>query len=105
MDTMELKKGTVIIQKQADKYLSTDIKKFESQVNKYNYIYKFTQNQFDALVCFAFNIGSIDGLTQNGTRTIEQISNSFHKYRFSSGKLLNGLVKRRAKEKALFNKQ
>ena len=96
-------RGMKITQAQADAYLTRDLAKFEQCVNRYQAIYNFNQNQFDALVSFAYNIGSIDGLTKNGTRTIAQISSKFEAYNKSGGVVLGGLVKRRAAEKRLFN--
>ena len=99
----DVKRGMKITQAQADAYLVKDLAKFEAKVNKYQSKYSFNQNQFDALVSFAYNIGSIDGLTANGTRTIAQISSKFAAYNKSGGKVLLGLTKRRAAEKKLFN--
>ena len=94
--------NAVISQLQADTYLLLDLDKFEKKVEKYNYIYHWTQNEFDALVSFAYNIGSIDGLTANGTRSKQQIASKIPAYNKAGGKVLNGLTKRRAAEKALF---
>lgn len=65
--------------------------------------YKFNQNQFDALVSFAFNIGSIDKMTVNGTRTIAEISEKIPAYCNCAGKKLQGLINRRNAEKKLFD--
>ena len=75
----------------------------KEKVNKYNEVYNFNQNQFDALVSFAFNVGSINQLTASGTRTLEQISSKITAYNKSGGRVIAGLVKRRAKEKELFD--
>lgn len=99
----DVKKGMKITQAQADAYLVSDLSKFETKVNKYQTKYNFNQNQFDALVSFAYNVGSIDGLTANGTRTIAQISSKFAAYNKSGGRVLTGLTKRRAAEKKLFD--
>lgn len=99
----DVKKGMRITQAQADAYLVSDLAKFETKVNKYQGKYNFNQNQFDALVSFAYNVGSIDGLTNYGKRTIAQISAKFSAYNKSGGKVLAGLTKRRAAEKKLFN--
>ena len=96
-------KGMIISQSQADKYLKDDMITYESNVNKYNGKYKFNQNQFDALVSFAYNVGSIDQLTANGTRTISQISDKFMSYNKAGGKVLAGLTRRRKAEKTLFD--
>lgn len=95
--------GQTITQAQADAFLVEDCGKAESAVNKYMEKYNFNQNQFDALVSFAFNIGSIDKLTVNGTRTIAQISEKIPAYCNCAGKKLQGLVNRRNAEKELFD--
>ena len=100
----DVSKGMKITQAQADAYLVSDLAKFEAKVEKYNSKYNFSQAQFDALVSFAYNVGNIDGLTSNGTRTIAQISSKFTAYNKSGGKVLAGLTKRRNAEKALFDK-
>lgn len=95
--------GQTITQAQADAFLVEDCGKAESAVNKYMSKYNFNQNQFDALVSFAFNIGSIDKLTINGTRTIAEISAKIPAYCNCAGKTLQGLVNRRNAEKDLFD--
>ena len=99
----DVKEGMVISQMQADMYLMLDLEKFEKKVEKYNTKYNWTQNEFDALVSFAFNIGSIDQLTANGTRTKKQIAEKIPAYNKAGGKVLAGLVKRRKDEAALFS--
>lgn len=94
--------GMRITQEQAETYLRQDVKEAEDAVNKYSG-YGFNQNQFDALVSFAYNVGNIDQLTANGTRSIEQISAKLPEYVYSSGVKMQGLVNRRAAEKALFD--
>lgn len=100
----DVKAGMTITLKQAEELLLQDCQKFVNHVNTYMDKYNFNQNQFDALVSFAYNIGNIKQLTANGTRTIAQISAKIPAYNKSGGKVLKGLVNRRAKEKALFDK-
>lgn len=95
--------GQTITQAQADAFLVEDCGKAEAAVNKYMSKYNFNQNQFDGLVSFAFNIGSIDKLTINGTRTIAEISSKIPAYCNCAGKKLQGLVNRRTAEKKLFD--
>lgn len=95
--------GETITQAQADAFLVEDCGKAEAAVNKYMNKYNFNQNQYDALVSFAFNIGSIDKLTINGTRTIAEISSKIPAYCNCAGKKLQGLVNRRTEEKELFD--
>lgn len=101
--TKGVKLGQTITQAQADAYLREDVSGAEKNVNGFMSKYNFNQNQFDALVSFAYNIGSINQLTANGTRSIAQIADKITAYNKGGGKVLNGLVKRRAKEQALFN--
>lgn len=98
----DVRKDMTITESQAEELLKKDVEKFEDKVNKYSN-YNFNQNQFDALVSFAYNIGNIDQLTAKGTRTIEQISSHISLYVKAGGKTLAGLVKRREKEKELFD--
>lgn len=94
--------GMKITQAQADAFLRKDLERFEKLVEKYHGTYKWNQNEFDALVSFAYNIGSIDQLTANGTRSREVIADKIPEYVKAGGVILNGLVKRRKEEKALF---
>lgn len=99
----DVKEGQKITSAKAMELLKKDVEKFEKNVMKYDGEYHWNQNQFDALVSFAFNIGSIDQLTASGTRSIAEISEKIPLYNKAGGKQLAGLVKRRAAEKALFD--
>lgn len=101
----DVKKGIVITEEKASELLKSDIARFEKHVSTYDKIYNFTSNEFSALVSFAYNIGSINGLTKNGTRTRKQIANKMLEYCYASGKKLNGLYTRRQKERSLFLKK
>lgn len=94
--------GLCISQETADEWLRQSIdRKYASKVDKYDR-YQWTQNEFDALVSFAYNIGSIDQLTANGTRTRAEIANKIPAYNKAGGKVLAGLTRRRKEEQALF---
>lgn len=99
----DVKSGQTITDEEATILLIGDCNRFVSHVNKYMDIYNFNQNQFDALVSFAFNVGSIKKLTNNGTRSIKEISANMLNYCKSNGIILQGLVKRRKLEQELFN--
>lgn len=94
-----------ITQYQAELFLLKDIARFCAAVNKYDYIYHWSQNEFDALVSFAFNIGNIDQLTAKGTRTKAIIADKILLYNKSGKKVLPGLVRRRIAERTLFVKR
>ena len=99
----DVKSGMTITKAKALELLKKDISRFEKAVSKYDSVYHWNQNQFDALVSFAFNIGSIDQLTNNGKRSIAEISSKITAYDKANGKALAGLTKRRAEEKKLFD--
>ena len=101
--TKGVKAGDEITQEQADKLLRDDLAVYETKVDKYDNKYHWNQNQFDALVSFAYNIGSIDQLTSNGRRSIKTISDKILEYNKAGGKKLEGLARRRKAEKALFD--
>lgn len=96
--------GQTISMTQATEYLRQDCANAEKNVNSFNSKYHWTQNEFDALVSFAFNIGSINQLTANGKRSKTEISNKFTQYSKAGGRTLKGLLTRRKAEKALFDK-
>lgn len=100
--TNGVKSGQKITKAQAEEYLLQDIAKFEKHVSSYDSKYSWNQNEFDALVSFAFNIGNIDQLTAKGSRRRSVIAEKMLLYVNSGGKKLEGLVKRRQAEHDLF---
>ena len=100
----DVKPNQTISKKKAINLLKKDLARFERHVQSYNYIYEWTDNEFSALVSFAYNIGNIDQLTAYGTRTRSQIRTAMLKYVKANGKTLQGLVKRRKAEVKLFNR-
>jgi len=58
--TGNVKAGQRITQAEADKMLTDDMGPYERNVDKYGTKYMWNQNEFDALVSFAYNVGSID---------------------------------------------
>lgn len=101
--TKGVQMGDTITQEEADNLLREDLAIYEKQVMKYDDKYHWNQNQFDALVSFAYNIGSIDQLTSNGRRSIKTISDKIPEYNKAGGEVLEGLRRRRNEEKALFD--
>lgn len=98
-------KGLKISQSTADEWLRLSInKKYAPNVNKFDYIYHWTQNEFDALCSFAYNIGSIDGLVSNGKLPKSSIPSVMKLYVNAKGKRIKGLVKRRDAEAELFTR-
>ena len=81
-------------------------REFEPAVNKYVTV-KLNQNQFDALVDFAYNLGSQNLRTSTLLKKLnagdyEGAATEFNKWIYANGKKLPGLVKRRKAEQCLF---
>lgn len=100
--TGNVHKGLTITQETANEYLKKDLEKFVNHVNTYNTVYNFNQNEFDALISFAFNIGNINGLTKNGKRSKKEIAEKILLYNKAGGRVLDGLNKRRKEEREMF---
>ena len=94
--------GMPITKTQAEQWLKEDLAKFEKKVDKYNPTYHWTEKERGSLISFAFNVGSIDGLTAKGTRTKAQIADCMLSYCKAGGRVLKGLQKRREAEREMF---
>ena len=89
-----------ISQAQAEAYLVADLKRFEDAVDATGLA--LNQNQFDALVSFAYNCGAGNLKKLVNGRSLSQIADAMLAYNKGSGKVLPGLVKRRQAERDLF---
>jgi GH24 family phage-related lysozyme (muramidase) len=98
----DVKAGMKITQEKAEELLRNDLINFENNVQKYNKRYNWTQYEYDAMVCFAYNVGSINQLTALGTRSKSTIAKKILFYNRSNGKVLSGLTLRRQFEQNLF---
>ena len=106
--TKDADKYTNISKAQADLLLRRDLVAFEDRLN--NYIaargYELTQNQFDALLSFIYNVGSIkpnsglDKALRSGRPKV--VAANLQRYVYDNGQKLAGLVKRRNYEAMLF---
>lgn len=102
--TRGVKRGMKITEEEASAYLTADLRNSEKAVERYDSIYHWNQNEYDALVSFTFNCGATNlrSLLRNGGRNRSQIAATLPLYRKAGGKVLKGLERRRAAEKALF---
>ena len=82
--------------------LRNQLGSYERNVDSYNSRYNWTPNERAALISFAYNIGSINQLTANGTRSKAEIARAMLLYNKASGQVSPGLVRRRNAEQALF---
>lgn len=104
--TKGVKKGMYISKEVATHFLIEDVQRVEPVINSYDGIYHWTQNEFDALVSFAFNCGTgnLKKLLKYGQRTKSQIADAILLYNKANGRVLRGLVRRRKAERELFVK-
>ena len=97
---------TSITKEEADSLLRKTVSGFESAVKKMVNV-PLSQNQYDALVSLAYNIGAgalkrstlIDKLNSGDYKAA---ANEFTRFVKSNGKTLDGLVRRRERERNLF---
>lgn len=99
---------TKITQKEAEDLLKSDAQIFVDGVNKLLEV-NVTQNQFDALVSIAFNIGLGNLKSSTLLRLVNAgdykgAADQFPRWNKAGGKVLNGLTKRRNAERDLFLK-
>lgn len=98
--TQGVTQGMSITQKQADEYLKADLAKYEKYVEDTKLV--LNENQFSALVSFAYNCGNGNLKKLIANRTLSEIAEAMLLYKKANGVVLNGLVRRRKAERELF---
>lgn len=99
--------GTVWTQAQADARLTRDLARYAAEVAAVIGDAPTTQHQFDALVSFHYNTGRIAkaSLTrQHMAGNFAGAKAEFGKWIYNDGKVLRGLVRRRAEEAELYGR-
>ncbi len=104
--TRGVKQGDVCTTAQADTWFAEDTQEAVSAINR-GVSVPLTQNQFDALVSFTFNVGvyAVENSTLLRVLNAENYSGAadqFARWVRSGGHVSVGLIRRRAAEKALF---
>lgn len=105
-DGRKVRKGDTITQAQADAYLAHDLAQFENAVAKLVGD-NATDNQFSALVSFAYNVGvgalrTSTLLRKHNEGDYAGARAEFGKWVNAGGKRMPGLVRRRAAEAKLY---
>ncbi|MDF7667444.1 lysozyme [Orbaceae bacterium ESL0727] len=106
--TGNVKLGQTISEREADCLLMQDLYQAENSINKLVKV-PLSQNQYDALVSFVFNVGTMAFnkstlLCQLNNRDYVSAANEFLRWNKANGVVLAGLVKRRQAEKMLFER-
>jgi lysozyme len=105
-DGRPVKEGDEVSQEHAERLLPLILKKFAQAV--FAGTAKIEQHEFDALISFTYNVGI--GAFERSTLLkkirkavpASEIAAEFHKWNKAKGKVLKGLVKRRAAEAYLY---
>jgi len=110
IDTQEEKylMTATITESQAYDLLKRDMLKFEDAINSSVKV-KLTQNQFDALCSFVYNVGPANFKSSTLLRKLNLgdyagAAGQFILWNKAGGKVLSGLTDRRKSERDLFNK-
>lgn len=106
VDGKPVARGMAITKEKSKELLTADLKRFESAVNDAVKV-TLTQNQFDALVSLAFNIGEgpfarsklVNKLNAGDKKGAAE---QFLVWKNAGGRVSQGLLNRRQKEKAMF---
>lgn len=108
IDGEPVRPGTTITQAQADGLLSVDLARYAAEVAAAVGAAPTTQAQFDALVSFHYNTGAI------GRATLARLhragnhagaAREFARWTRAGGRVMAGLVRRRAAEAALYRRE
>jgi lysozyme len=102
----DVREGLTIPLSEAERLLTRDLRVAEGHVNEAVKV-KLTQNQFDALVSFVYNVGG--GAFRSSTLLkllnagdYEGAANQLPRWNKDNGKVVNGLTNRRHEERELF---
>ncbi len=108
-NSVRVKKGDTCTEQQAEDYLRNDLAKFEAAINKLVKV-PLTQNQFDALASFTYNLGETNLTNSTLLKKLNKgdyqgAADQFLVWNRAGGKVMKGLVRRREAERALFLKK
>lgn len=106
--TKVARRGMIITEAVAEELLASDLAEFEKGVSAAVKV-DLSQNEFDALVSFSFNVGLGNFKKSTLLKKInlgdkEGAAAEFPKWNKAGGQVLRGLIKRRNAEKLLWTK-
>ncbi|MDU9394301.1 lysozyme [Pseudomonas sp. zfem002] len=104
--TRGVKAGMSITRDQAERMLLNDVQRFEPEVQRLVTV-PLSSNQWDALICFTYNLGAANLESSTLLRLLNSgdylgAAEQFPRWNKAAGKVLPGLVRRRAAERDLF---
>jgi lysozyme len=101
-----IRKGTIWTREQADTRFRQHLAQFEAAVNKAIKV-PTTQNQFDALVSWTYNVGEAAMakstlISHHNARRFNDAANEFLRWNRAGGRVMAGLTRRREAERKLY---
>lgn len=105
--TTDVAEGLCITQDRAMELLEEDLHRIDASLSEIEWRHPVTQNMYDAIVSFCFNLGT--GAFKGSTlyRYMQKgkylsAADEFLKWNHAGGKVLSGLTRRRVAERVLF---
>ena len=104
--TRGVKAGMTITMDQAERMLVNDVQRFEPDLDRLVKV-PLNQSQWDALMSFVYNLGAANLESSTLLKLLNQkdyagAADQFPRWNKAGGQVLQGLVKRRAAERAMF---
>jgi len=104
--TKDVQEGDVISESHADHMLEVELEEFEGYIND-NVTAPLSQNQFDALVSWVYNLGPANLKASTMLKVLnsgdyEGVPAQIKRWNKAGGKVLEGLIRRREAEALLF---
>ncbi|WP_264309302.1 lysozyme [Pseudomonas putida] len=104
--TRSMQPGMKVSMEQAERMLLNDVQRFEPEVERL-ITSPLSQNQWDAMISFTYNLGAANLESSTLRRLINAgnyvaAADQFPRWNKAGGKVLAGLVRRRAAERDLF---
>ncbi len=102
----DIRPDTIWTQAQCDRRLERDLERFAADVDRALGDAETSRNQFDALVSFHYNTGAIARATltkRHREGNVQAAKREFSRWTRAGGKVLRGLIRRRAAEAALYS--
>jgi GH24 family phage-related lysozyme (muramidase) len=105
--TKDVYEGQLVIKKTCETMLAEDLEEFEDYVESYVKV-ELSQNQFDALVAWTFNLGPGNLSESTMLKRLNEgdytaVPDEMRRWNKAGGEVLNGLVRRRDAEAELFS--
>lgn len=106
IDGKKIEAGQTITEEQAEALFLQDAKIYEDKVKKLVTV-PLNQNQFDALVCMAYNVSTAHlqemiNISELNKGIYEKVPDAMMHYNVADGRILKGLTRRRKEEGVLF---